>query len=52
MGLRGAYYNVTINLKQVKEDEEYSDMISGEVEGLVNYSSSQLERVLNMAKSR
>lgn len=50
-GLRGAYYNVAINLKQVK-DEEYSEVVRTEVEGMVQDSTSQLERVLDIAKSR
>ena len=50
-GIRGAYYNVSINLKQVK-DEEFVSSISQEAEGMVQESADNLAKVLDIAKNR
>ena len=50
-GIRGAYYNVCINLKQVK-DEEYASSTSAEVEGILEDSAANFDRVLAIAKNR
>ena len=50
-GIRGAYYKVSINLKQVK-DEEFVSSISQEAEGMVQESADNLAKVLDIAKNR
>lgn len=50
-GIRGAYYNVCINLKKVKDEEYVSDMTK-EVEGIIQASSDNLTKVLHIAKNR
>lgn len=50
-GIRGGYYNVCINLKQV-EDEGYVSAITAEVEEMVRDSTASLEAILDIAKNR
>lgn len=50
-GIRGAYYNVCINLKQVK-DEDFVSSISQEAEKMVQESTDNLSKVLDIAKNR
>ena len=50
-GVKGGYYNVCINLKSVK-DEDYVGTISAQVERLLQESAANLEKVLDIAKSR
>lgn len=50
-GIRGAYHNVTINLKQVK-DEDYLSSVNAEVKEMLQEADTQLDRVLEIAKNR
>ena len=50
-GIKGAYYNVCINLKQVK-DEAYSTKITSEVEGIVKASEENCSKVMEILASR
>ena len=50
-GIKGAYYNVCINLKQIK-DEVYSTEITGQVEGIVKESEENCSKVMEILASR
>lgn len=50
-GLKGAYYNVCINLKQVK-DEGYVSETTAQVEQVLRDSEAQLNAVLELVKNR
>ena len=50
-GIKGAYYNVCINLKQIK-DEVYSAEISKQVESIVKESEDKCCKVMDTLASR
>ena len=50
-GIKGAYYNVCINLKQVK-DEAYCTKITSEVESIVKESEENCSKVMEILASR
>ena len=50
-GIKGAYYNVCINLKQVK-DEGYVREIGGQVEGIVQESEEKCSKVMQILDNR
>ena len=50
-GIRGGYYNVCINLKQVA-DEDYVGAVTAEVEEMARASTASLEAILDIAKKR
>ena len=51
LGVKGAYYNVQINLKQIK-DEAYTAEISGQVEGILKESEENCGKVMDTLASR
>lgn len=50
-GIKGAYYNVCINLKQVK-DEGYVREINEQVEGIVKESEENCSKVMQVLDTR
>ena len=51
VGIKGAYYNVCINLKQVK-DEGYVTEVKGQVEGIVKDSEENCSKVMQILDKR
>lgn len=51
VGIKGAYYNVQINLKQIK-DEAYSAEMSEQVEGILKESEESCSKVMDILASR
>lgn len=51
VGIKGAYYNVQINLKQIK-DEAYTVKISGQVDDIFKESEENCGKVMDILSSR
>ena len=51
LGVKGAYYNVQINLKQIK-DEAYIAEVSGQVESIFKESEENCSKVMDILASR
>ena len=50
-GIKGAYYNVCINLKQIKDDG-YVTEISEQAEGIMKESEENCSKVMDMLATR